>query len=217
VGDKVSPRTSLVIDSASSIHLFKDEYLLDGVTSNNNKKLRVHTSDSTFDVTDVGRLCNALKDLPLPSDGYYLYPKGVANILPLVLLAQTKRVVMDTAIENAFYVFNDDGSYIKFVPASNGIYCLDVGTDATVMAIQTVEDEQSKFSNIDCARAKAVRKLQEVLACPSDYDLANAVEHNIIGNNLFTRRDVRRARIIYGPDVPALKGKTVKQQSKMPR
>ncbi|MGK3748690.1 MAG: hypothetical protein ACI8RD_000982, partial [Bacillariaceae sp.] len=126
---------------------------------------------------------------------------------------------MDTAIENAFYVFNEDDSYIKFIPSSNGMYCLDVGTsnDPHVMAIQTVKDEEAKHSNIDYARAKAVRKLQEVLACPSDYDLANAVEHNIIGNNPFTRRDVRLAKSIYGPDVPALKGKTVKQQSKMPR
>jgi hypothetical protein len=134
-------------------------------------------------------------------------------------VAQTKRVTMDTAIENAFIVYNDDGSYIKFIPSKNGMYCLDVGSsdDPQVMAIQTVEDEESKYSNIDCARAKAVRKLQEVMACPSDFDLANAVEHNIIGNNPFTRRDVRIAKDIYGPDVPALKGKTVKRQSKMPR
>jgi hypothetical protein len=85
------------------------------------------------------------------------------------------------------------------------------------MAIQTVKDEQSKSSNIDYTRAEAIRKLQEVLACPSDFDLVNAVEHNIIGNNPFTRRDVRIAKQIYGQDVAALKGKTVKQQSKMPR
>jgi hypothetical protein len=100
------------------------------------------------------------------------------------------------------------------------MYCLDIGSNNNepyVMAIQTVKDEQSKFSNIDCTRAEVIRKLQEVLACPSDFDLANAVEHNIIGNNPFTRRDVRIAKQIYGPDVAALKGKTVKQQSKMPR
>jgi hypothetical protein len=128
---------------------------------------------------------------------------------------------MDTAIENAFYVFNEDGSYIKFTPSNNGMYCLDIRSDDNnephVMAIQTVKDEQSKFSNIDCTRAEAIRKLQEVLACPSDFDLANAVEHNVIGNNPFTRRDVRIAKQIYGPDVAALKGKTVKQQRKMPR
>jgi hypothetical protein len=100
---------------------------------------------------------------------------------------------MGTAIENAFYVFNEDGSYIKFIPSINGMYCLNIRSDDNnepqVMAIQTVKDEQSRFSNIDCTWAEAIHKLQEVLACPSDFDLANAVEHNIIGNNPFTRRD----------------------------
>jgi hypothetical protein len=143
----------------------------------------------------------------------------VANILSLALLAHTKRVTMDTAIGNAFYVHNEDGSFVKFVPSNNGMYCLEVvpSDGPHVMAIQTVKDKQSKFSNIDCTRAEAVRKLQEVLACPSNYDLANAVEHNIIGNTPFTRRGVCIAKQIYGPDVAALKGKTVKQQSKMLR
>jgi hypothetical protein len=95
------------------------------------------------------------------------------------------------------------------------MYCLDISSDDNnepyVMAIQTVKDEQLTFSNIDCTRAEAIRKLQEVFACPSDFDLANAVEHNIIGNNPFTRRDVRIAKHIHGPNVAALKGKTVKQ------
>jgi hypothetical protein len=220
-GNNVGANTSIALDSASSIHLFKDRSLLDNIKVDNKKNLKVRTADSTFLVNDIGEICDTLKSLPLPSKGYYYYPKGVANILSLALLAKTKRVVMDTAIENAFYVFNEDGSYIKFIPSINGMYCLDIRSDDNnepqVMAIQTVKDEQSKFSNTDCTRAEAIRKLQEVLACPSDFDLANAVEHNIIGNNPFTRRNVHIAKQIYGPDVAALKGKTVKQQSKMPR
>jgi hypothetical protein len=222
-GDNIGPRigggASIALDSASSIHLFKDKALLDNIRIDNKKKMKVQTTDSTFHVKNVGDLSDSLKSLPLPSEGYYYYPKGVANILSLALLAKTKRVTMDTAIENAFCVYNEDGSFVKFVPSNNGMYCLEVGPDASphIMAIQTVSDEQSKFSNIDCTRAEAVRKLQEVMACPSDYDLSNAVEHNVIGNTPFTRRDVRIAKQIYGPDVAALKGKTVKQQSKMPR
>jgi hypothetical protein len=190
-GDNVDRRfsaaTSIALDSASSIHLFKDRSLLDNIEADDKKKMKVQTTDSTFHVNDIGKLCTSLKSLPLPHDGYYFYPKGVANILSLALLAKTKRVVMDTAIENAFYVFNEDGSYVKFVPSNNGMYCLDIGSnnDPHVMAIQTIKDVQSKSYNIDCTRAEGVRKLQEVLACPSDYDLANAVEHNIIGNTPF--------------------------------
>jgi hypothetical protein len=43
------------------------------------------------------------------------------------------------------------------------------------------------------------------------------VEHNVIGNNPFTRRDVRIAKQIFGPDILAMKGTTTKSKSKMPR
>jgi hypothetical protein len=86
-----------------------------------------------------------------------------------------------------------------------------------VLVHQTVKGESAHFSVIDCRRASKIRELQEILACPSDVDLANAVEHNVIGNNPFTRREIRIAKKTYGPDVPAMKGKTVKRNSKMPR
>jgi hypothetical protein len=38
--------------------------------------------------------------LPLPSEGYYFYPNGVATILSLAMIADTKRVFMDSAIDN---------------------------------------------------------------------------------------------------------------------
>jgi len=151
--------------------------------------------------------------LPLPSKGYYFYPKGVANILSLALIAKTKRVFMDTAIDDAFYVFNEDGTYARFSKTPNGMYCINInsnGDDHIVMAHQTVKGESIHFSAIDCRRAAKVWELQEILGCPSDVDLANAVEHNVIGNNSFTRRDIRIAKKIFGPDVPAMKGKTVK-------
>jgi hypothetical protein len=86
-----------------------------------------------------------------------------------------------------------------------------------VLAHQTVKGKSARFSAIDCRRAEKLRNLLEVLlACPSDMDLANAVKHNIIGNNPFTGWDIRIAKQIYGPDVPAMKGKTVENKSKMP-
>ncbi|OEU23519.1 hypothetical protein FRACYDRAFT_233689 [Fragilariopsis cylindrus CCMP1102] len=220
-GDKhVGPRTTIAIDSGSTIHIFKDAFLLADIQADENSSISVRTTDSKFQIKDIGRLCDDLDTLPLPSDGYYFYPNGVANLLSLAMLTDTKRVVMDSAIDNAIYVFNDDGSYIRFGKTSNGMYCIDITTDDDhhiVMAHQTVKGESAHFSAIDCRRAAKVRDLQEALACPSDFDLANAIEHNVIGNSPFTRRDVRIAKQIFGPDVPALKGKTVKNKSIMPR
>ena len=127
---------------------------------------------------------------------------------------------MDSAIGNAIYVFNDDGSYVWFGKTPNGMYCLDISTDDdnhVVLVHQTVKGESAHFSAINCWRAAKVRDLRGSLACPSDLDLANAIEHNVTGNNPFTKRDVCIAKKIFRPDVPAMKGKTVKRKSIMPR
>ena len=218
-GEHVGLRATIALDSGSSIHIFKDAFLLQDIGIDNNSTINVRTTDSKFKVDQIGRLCADLDMLPLPSNGYYFYPNGVANILSLAMIAETKRVVMDTAIDNAFYVFNEDGTYIRFARTTNGMYCIDIKyeDDHMVLAHQTVKGESAHFSAIDCRRAAKIRDLQEVLAFPSDADLANAVEHNVIGNNPFTRRDVRVAKKIFGPDVHAMKGKTVKKKSKMPR
>ena len=54
-----------------------------------------------------------------------------------------------------------------------------------------------------------------MLEFPSDYDLATAIENNVVGVTPFTRRDVRIANIIHGRHVAGMKGKTTKKPSKM--
>ena len=53
--------------------------------------------------------------------------------------------------------------------------------------------------------------------CPSNKDLSNAIKNNVIGNNSFTCRDVVNANKLISPDITALKGKTVRWRSKLPR
>jgi hypothetical protein len=158
-GDNVGPRATIALDSGSSIHIFKDAFLLTDIQSDDKQSIGVRTTDSKFRVNDIGRLCDDLNILPLPSEGYYFCPKGVANILSLAMIAKIKRVVMDTAIVNAFYVFSEDGTYIRFTRTPNGMYCIDINTDENdhvIMAHQTVKDESAHFSTIDCRRAAKV-------------------------------------------------------------
>jgi hypothetical protein len=219
-GENVGPRTTIALNSGSSIHIFKDSFLLTDIHADDTRSIGVCTTDSKFWLNNIGRLCNDLNTLPLPSEGYYFYPKGVANILSLAMIADSKRVVMDTAIDDAIYVLNQNGTYGRFSRTPNGMYCINInvdGDDHVAMAHQTIKGESAHFSAIDCRRASKVRDLQEILACPCDNDLANAIENNVIDNNPFTRRDVPIAKKIFGRDVPAMKGKTVKRKSKMPR
>ena len=125
---------------------------------------------------------------------------------------------MDTDVENAFYVHNrHDGSYMKYTrcPRTN-LYTYVVGEakENKVLLHATVEDNEERFSLIDRTRAKAVREMQEVLASPSDYDLANAIENNVVGATPFTRRDVRIANIIHSRDIAGMKGKSTKRPAR---
>jgi hypothetical protein len=78
------------------------------------KAITIHCGGSTVSNNQVGDICDELRNLPLPHTGYFFHPTGVANLLSLARVSRDHRVVLDTAIENAFYVYADDGSYIKF-------------------------------------------------------------------------------------------------------
>ena len=70
---------------------------------------------------------------------------------------------------------------------------------------------------LDYNQAEKVRDLQQVLMCPSDEDLSNVIKNNVIGNNSFTCQDVVNTNKLFGSDIAALKGKTVRRKIKLPR
>ena len=52
----------------------------------------------------------------------------VANIIGLFLLSDTRQIYMDIDVENAFYVFAEDGTYMKFVWCkTTNLYTYDIG------------------------------------------------------------------------------------------
>ena len=145
----------------------------------------------------------------------------MANILSLGLLSDYFWVFMDYSINNAFYIFDERDKHIWFYQCPiKKLYCLDVSVSTNgnfLMSAVTINRQEQHFSALDCTCAKSLRKLQHIMACPSNYDLAHAIEHNMIGNNAYTQCDVKNSRTIFGPSVPGLKGKTVKMKSKLPR
>ena len=113
---------------------------------------------------------------------------------------------MYTDVENEYYVFAENGTYMKLARSkTTNLYTYVIDEESEVLIHSTVAGESNKFSNIDQTRAKAVRKLQELLASSSDYNLVNTVENNAVGSTPFTRKDIRIATAIHGCDVAVLK------------
>ena len=141
-----------------------------------------NASGKFVEYNKIGVLTDELNGVPLSSKPYYLNKDNVINLLSLSLLSYEYRIFTDTVIDNAFYVFDDDGKYLwlERYPISN-LYQLDINLHANgknVLNVITVEGRMKELSSLECSRVKAVRDLKHALVCPSDKDLAHTIEHN---------------------------------------
>jgi hypothetical protein len=102
---------ALVLDSGASLHLFANEDMLQNVWANPNPTT-IHCGGKSWSNNQIGELCDDLKLLPLPQDELHLHKDGVANLLSLAELSKSHSIFLDTSIDNAFYVYKDNGEYI---------------------------------------------------------------------------------------------------------
>ena len=78
--------------------------------------MKIHCGRTTFDQTIAGRIHVELKYLSLPKGKVCIGKDGIANLLFVGKLVKERyQVTMDSDVENTINVFNEDGSYIKFV------------------------------------------------------------------------------------------------------
>ena len=64
---------------------------------------------------------------------------------------------MDSDVENVINVYNEDGSYIKFVCVQDGLYCIDLdGNGGYTNFLTTVSEQKEHFSDVDNKKATLV-------------------------------------------------------------
>ena len=89
--------------------------------------MKVHCGETTFDQVMIGRIRDKLKHFPLPKGNVCIAKDSIANLLSMgKMVKEGYRVTMDSDVENVINVFNEDGSYIKFVCVQDGLYCVNL-------------------------------------------------------------------------------------------
>ena len=201
--------TSLAIDSGATIHFFSNQDFLQSIRAT--KLMSIHYGGTIFDNAIVGRIRNKLIHLLLPRGKTCVAKDGIVNLLSMgKLVKEGYQVTMDSDVENAINVYNEDGSYIKFVCVKDGLYCINFDSSGKYTNfLTTVSKQKDNFSDIDNKRATLTRYIQECLCLPSNTNLANEIDKDGIQEYGIDRRHIKIANVIFGPAKATVEVKTV--------
>jgi hypothetical protein len=150
-------------------------------------------------------------------------PNSLANIFSLAAVRKLCQITKDTSVEPALCVHCTDGSVMKFSEYKNGLHYHDAAVAApkTNVApvidysfVNTVAADKKIFTRREIEGANKARALSKKIGRPSQQQFEKVLIKNRIRNCPATVDDAKRALIIYGPDVAALKGHTTKGLSK---
>ena len=211
----IIPNTWILLDSQSTVSVFKNRALLTNVRKSD-KTLRVHTNGGTQLSTEMGHVKN-FGDVWYNND-------SLANILSMAEVRKICRITMDTSVEAAMNVHRRDGSLMKFTEYKSGLYYFDTGAPITnntnstsnsqdYLFLNTVEDNKRQYTRREIEGADKARDLYRKIGRPSEKEFNDILQNNLIRNCPITSDDAKRALRIYGPDIATLKGKTVKKQN----
>ena len=138
----------------------------------------------------------------------YYHPKVRANILSFSRVRE-KCVIDYNYDSNTFVVTSkSDGTKFMFKDRQRLYTCCiseDVEKEKFLNAL-TVDENEKRFPNHLVKKAREARRIAECMGHESDNTLWKILHSGTYLNMGITPDDVRRAREIYGPSVPLLKG-----------
>ena len=108
----------------------------------------------------------------------------------------------------------DDGSTMPFIRSPRGLYYHDIRWNTSDkhahVFVNTVADNMRVFNQRQIKAAERARELYIMLGRPSSRTYQYMLQHHLIKNTSVTYDDAVRAEQIFGPDLGALKGKSVR-------
>ncbi len=136
---------------------------------------------------------------------------------------KTSRIVYDSENGNTFIVYVPGQPYPwSFTQSKEGLFYYDLNekpftghTDkalAQYACVETVFENMQGYTRRQEKNAKRARDGLELVGFPSIRDFQSMVRLPLIKNCPLTIADIKIAQDVYGPDIPSLKGKTVRQQ-----
>ena len=198
------PNNWLLGDTCSTANIISDLSLLTNIRKAPHA-IAVHCNAGTV-------LLDSWGDFGTFPKPVWYNPKGIANIMSLYEVSKHYRIEWDTDRGNHITVHTGPNP-IVFHPSEKGLYhhvLSDSGTTDIWTFFQTTKQQAEAYSKRQVERARAARKVQNILMFPSTREyMDKGIKQLRICT--ITRGDILAAEDIYGPNLGSLKGKTVRR------
>lgn len=127
-------------------------------------------------------------------------------------ISKDYQITFDNRINNCFIVHGENNK-LKFIRSQKGLYFYDTRKPKNALQmVQTVKENEDAFTKRQVQQARLARQIYTLLGRPSQDDFVKFVRSNSLKNCPIDVDDANRSIRIYGPDIPALHGKTVRTQ-----
>ena len=201
-------RDALLLDTLSSHSLLRSTDQLSEFRRSD-LPLELQTQAGIFSAQETATFTG----LPGCSFQVWHSPSAIADVLALCDVVKVCRVTMDSGIDRAMIVHCPNGTQVRFGQLDNGLYGLledrvnDTSDSPSPYSfLQTVSGQKQLFTTRQIKAAEQARELSRKLGRPSNSTLEHCLAHGHILNCPVTVEDLRRAEIIFGPDIAFLKG-----------
>ena len=196
------PITWLLLDSCSTTNLICNKNWLHDI-HDDGTSITIRCNAGTVRLTQKGYLGSYPETV-------WFNPHGIANIMSLDNVAKYFRITMDTDSEKSMLLHMDDGHTMRFTPSGKGLYHHNLSSEDGGLwsFITTVSDRADKYTHRAVQRARVARRFQNIIMRPGARQLMDVAVSHLKGCPV-TKANVQAAEDIYGPNLGALKGKTV--------
>ena len=192
----------ILLDNQSTVSIFHNANIVNNIRNTN----------MPFELDGIGGSLFVSKVADAGSFGQiYFHHKAKANILSFSEVLEKYKIEWD-GDEKAFIVHINPLKTYKFKQKGRLFLCN--VRSIFFSGVITVSEKEAPFTKREVKAAQEARDLKRKLGYPSDKDLQVLVRSGIKDSPV-TEQDVARAKLLYGPDIADLKGKTKERKSKI--
>lgn len=202
----------ILLDTCSTISIFCNQKLVTNVRPCDGQGIVTHSNGGKMQTKFIADVRNF--------DWVWFNPKSLANILSFAHVRSKYRITCDTEIDASMTVHASNGP-IVFKEFQKGLYYYDTSStsnphnDKSSLAYSffldaTVEEREQQFTKRQLDDARTAIRFYHRIGHPGLQQYVKLLNMSYFRNCPITSADASRAQYIYGPDIFALKAKTVR-------